>query len=160
MDFLTAVGISVGLLAGLWAAGSASVGILTWAGFLSWATFYAAGGKLEGLKKTLIMNFVGVVWGFIIVQLIGVFTPVMGNTLALIIAVFIGAGGMCWQAKIPVLGFIPGAFIGCSTFFGANFDFQASVIGLVLGGLLGYVSEAGGLMLMKKEESKAEKITT
>lgn len=60
MSFLTAVG--VGVLAGLWMVTSSALGLLSFAGFLSWASFYAAGGKLKGLKDTLILNFVGVVW--------------------------------------------------------------------------------------------------
>lgn len=151
MDFLIAVGISVGILAGLWTAGSVSFGLITFAGFLSWASFYAAGGKKEGLKSTLITNFSGVVWAFLIVQLSGLLAGIVGSTIGLGLAVTAGAAAMCWQAKIPLLGFIPGAFIGCSTFFATNFDFVGSVIGLVLGALLGYASEVGGLMLAKKD---------
>ncbi|MFZ7103786.1 MAG: DUF1097 domain-containing protein [Peptococcaceae bacterium] len=151
MDFLIAVGISVGILAGLWTAGSVSFGLLTFAGFLSWASFYAAGGKIQGLKNTLITNFSGVIWGFIMIKLSVILTPLLGDIAGLGLAVMIGAGGMCWQAKIPLLGFIPGAFIGCSTFFAANFDFAGSVTGLILGAFLGYISEIGGLSLAKKE---------
>lgn len=156
MDFLIAVGISVGILAGIWTAGSVSLGLITFAGFLSWASYYAAGGKKEGLKSTLVTNFSGVVWGFIIVKLSVVFGAIFGATAGLGLAVVIGAGAMCWQAKLPTLGFIPGAFIGCSTFFAANFDFVGSVIGLVLGALFGYASEMGGLMLAKKEPTTEE----
>jgi hypothetical protein len=56
---------------------------------------------------------------------------------------------MCWQARIPVLAFIPGAFIGCSTFFGANLDFSGSALGLICGGILGYASEVGGTFLSR-----------
>lgn len=149
MNFLTAVGISVGVLAGLWMVASSALGLLTFAGFLSWASFYAAGGKTKGLKDTLILNFVGVVWGFLIVQMAGIFTPAIGASAGLGIAVAIGAASMCWQARIPTLAFIPGAFIGCSTFFGANLNFSGSVIGLICGGILGYLSELGGTLLSK-----------
>ena len=152
MSFLTAVGISVGVLAGLWMVASSALGLLTFAGFLSWASFYAAGGKIKGLKDTLILNFTGVVWGFIIVQIANALTPVAGASAAWGIGVAIGAASMCWQARIPLLGFIPGAFIGCSTFFGANLDFLGSVIGLVCGGFLGYASEQGGLLLSRTEK--------
>jgi len=149
MNFLTAVGISVGILAGLWMVASSALGLLTFAGFLSWASFYAAGGKLKGLKDTLILNFAGVVWGFLIVQMAGVVTPMVGASAGLGLAVAVGAASMCWQARIPLLAFIPGAFIGCSTFFGSNLDFGGSVIGLICGGILGYVSELGGTLLSK-----------
>lgn len=157
MDFLIAVGISVGILAGLWTVSSISLGLLTWAGFLSWASFYACGGKLVGLKTTLVMNFTGVVWGAIIVGLAGILGPFLGNLPALGVAVFFGAGGMCWQAKyISWLTFIPGAFIGCSTYFGSSFDFMGSVIGLICGGVLGYLSEQGGILLAKRANTTEE----
>src|SRR5687768_3076765 len=103
MSFLTAVGISVGVLAGLWMVASSAFGLLTFAGFLSWASFYAAGGKIKGLKDTLILNFAGVVWGFIIVQIANALTPVAGASAAWGIGVAIGAASMCWQARIPLL---------------------------------------------------------
>lgn len=151
MTFLMAVGISVGILAGLWTAVSVSLGLVTFAGFLSWASFYASGGKVNGLKTSLILNFSGVVWGYLIVQLAGLLGPVVGGTVGLGLAVALGAAGMCWQAKISWLGFIPGAFIGCSAFFAANFDFMGAVIGLVCGAVLGYLSEVVALSIQKKE---------
>lgn len=151
MSFLVAVGITVGILAGLWTAVSVSFGLITFAGFLSWASFYAAGGKVNGLKTSLILNFSGVVWGFLIVKLAGLLGSFAGDIIGLGIAVAIGAAGMCWQAKLSWLGFIPGAFIGCSAFFAANFDFMGAVIGLVCGAILGYISEVAALALQKKE---------
>ena len=156
MSFLTAVGISVGVLAGLWMVASTAFGLLTFAGFLSWASFYAAGGQVKGLKDTLILNFSGVVWGFVIVQLANALTPVVGASAAWGIGVAIGAGAMCWQAHIPLLGFIPGAFIGCSTFFAASLDFKGSVIGLVCGAILGYVSQQGGLLLSRGGQAQKQ----
>ncbi|PKM55415.1 MAG: DUF1097 domain-containing protein [Firmicutes bacterium HGW-Firmicutes-5] len=151
MTFLMAVGISVGILAGLWTAASVSFGLVTFAGFLSWASFYAAGGKLNGLKTSLILNFSGVIWGYLIVLVAGLLGPMIGATVGLGLAVALGAAGMCWQAKISWLGFIPGAFIGCSAFFATNFDFTGAVIGLICGAVLGYISEAMALAMQKKE---------
>ncbi len=154
MSFLIAVGISVGLLAGLWTWTSVTYGLVTFVGFLSWASFYAAGGKVKGLKDSLILNFSGVVWGFLIVWMAGVFGPIVGATIGLSIAVVIGAGAMCWQAQIPLLGFIPGAFIGASAYFATSFNFQATVIALICGAILGYISEQGGLFLQKTFSKK------
>ncbi|HAO61193.1 MAG TPA: DUF1097 domain-containing protein [Erysipelotrichaceae bacterium] len=149
MTFLIAVGISVGILAGLWAGVSVTYGLITFVGFLSWASFYAAGGKTKGLKDSLILNFSGVVWGFLIVQMAGIFGPILGATIGLSVAVVIGAGAMCWQAHLPLLGFIPGAFIGCSAYFATNFDFKGTVIALIAGAVLGYISEQGGIRIHK-----------
>jgi len=154
MSFLIAVGISVGLLAGLWTGVSVTYGLVTFVGFLSWASFYAAGGKVKGLKDSLILNFSGVVWGFLIVQMSTLFSPALGSTIGLSVAVVIGAGAMCWQAQIPLLGFIPGAFIGASAYFATGFNFQSTVIALICGSVLGYISEQGGLFLQKSFSKK------
>jgi len=157
MTFLVAVGISVGVLAGLWAGVStqyAALGLITFVGFLSWASFYAAGGKVKGLKDSLILNFSGVLWAWLIVFLFTTFTPMLGVIPALTVAVAIGAAGMCWQAHISFLGFIPGAFIGCSAYFATNFNFQATVISLIIGAVLGYISEQGGMAIHKAATKK------
>ncbi|AVF73917.1 DUF1097 domain-containing protein [Vibrio alginolyticus] len=152
MNILVAIGISVGILAGVWAGSSAYLQFITFAGFLSWASFYAAGGELKGLKDSLITNSSGVLWGFIIATMAGYISPFLGNYAGLAIAVGIGAAAMVWQARFPLFGFIPGTFIGCSTYFATNFDIKGSLIGLVLGALLGYLSQKGGQLIGKKEQ--------
>ncbi|HWQ77897.1 MAG TPA: DUF1097 domain-containing protein [Anaerovoracaceae bacterium] len=158
MSFFVAAGISVGVLAGIYAQWCGLLGLLTWAGFVSWACFYAAGGKVEGLKKTLLANLSGVFWAWIIVLLAGL----MGSfPLALGVAVVIGAFFMCAQAHISLLAFIPGSFAGCATTFGANLDYRAAALSLIAGALLGYLSEIIAVWLVKistkkTEEKKAE----
>jgi|APHig6443718053_1056840.scaffolds.fasta_scaffold44152_3 hypothetical protein len=157
MTFLVAVGLSVGLLAGLWAGVStqyAALGLVTFVGFLSWASFYADGGKVKGLKDSLILNFSGVIWAWLIVWLFTALTPTLGVIPALSVSVALGAAGMCWQAHISFLGFIPGAFIGCSAYFATGFDFKGTVISLIAGAVLGYLSEQGALALQKATKKK------
>lgn len=157
MSFLVAVGISVGILAGLWTGVStqfASFGLITYVGFLSWASFYAGGGKVKGLKDSLILNFSGVIWAWIIVFLFNLLSPALGVVVSLSLAVMLGAAAMCWQAKFSFLGFIPGAFIGCSAYFATGFDFKGTVISLIAGAVLGYISEQGGLALQKATSKK------
>lgn len=156
---LIGVSISVGILAGIWILlevvyGGLGIeeplnfkGVGT-AGFLGWATFYAAGGKKAGFKRGLATNLTGVGWGIIIV-LIWTFFGVYSNYLGALVGVGIGAGGMCFQAHAKTLDFIPGAFIGCSTFFalGATISLQVilpTVLGLIIGLSLGWISEVWG----------------
>ena len=126
--FLLAVSISIFILAGgwifleslynTWDTGFALAGVGT-AGFLGWATFYAAGAGKGGLVKGIPANLTGVFWAVVIVFL---WDKVFSfNELGAFVAVAIGAGMMCFQANIKWLGFIPGAFIGCSTFFALGF---------------------------------------
>jgi hypothetical protein len=154
MDFVVAAGLTVGLLAGLWTYVSLAGSMVTWAAFLSWASFYAVGGKLPGLKMALCANVSGAIWGFLILQGATFLAPAIGQTAAFSLAVAVGAAFMCWQAKIPCLGFIPGAFLGCAGFFGTNFNLPAVLIALVLGAVCGYLSEWAALRIVKKADTQ------
>ncbi|MDW5289691.1 DUF1097 domain-containing protein [Formosa sp. PL04] len=156
---LIGVSISVGVLAGSWILleviyGGLGIKVpldlkgIGVAGFLGWATFYAAGGKNIGFKSGLVTNLTGVCWGILIV-LIWTFLGTYSNYLGALVGAGIGAAGMCFQAHIKQLGFIPGAFIGCSTFFALGATISLTVIlptvfGLIIGLSLGWISEAWG----------------
>ena len=156
---LIGVSISVGILAGSWILleviyGGLGIkeplnfkGIGT-AGFLGWATFYAAGGKKAGFRSGLATNLTGVCWGIVMV-LIWTLLGAYSNYLGALVGVGIGAAGMCFQAHVKRLGFIPGAFIGASTFFalGATISMPVilpTVFGLIIGLFLGWISEVWG----------------
>ena len=160
--FLVAVTLSVGVLAGLFNLGyvlyanseaTFNLAGLVVAGFLGWATFYAAGAGKDGLVKGIPANLSGVLWAVVIVFL---WDKVFAfNELGAFVAVAIGAGMMCFQAHIKWLGFIPGAFIGCSTFFalGAAINGDVlfpSIIGLLVGLLLGWLSQKLALIFQAK----------
>jgi hypothetical protein len=166
---LIGVSISVGILAGFWILleviyGGLGIeeplnfkGIGT-AGFLGWATFYAAGGKKDGFRSGLATNLTGVCWGIAIV-LIWTFLGAYSNYLGAFVGVAIGAAGMCLQAHVKPLGFIPGAFIGASTFFalGATISMPVilpTVFGLIMGLSLGWISEVWGGKIAAQLEAK------
>ncbi len=161
--FLLAVAISVGVLAGLFQVlvqvyptvvasfPLAGIGV---AGFLGWATFYAAGGKKEGFIKGTAANLTGIFWGVAIVFIWNLFNF---NNLGAFIAVAIGAGMMCFQAHIKLLSFIPGAFIGASTFFALGATITGATlfpaaIGLLVGLAFGWLSEVVAVYLNGKFE--------
>ena len=162
---LLGVSISVGILAGSWILleviygglgieeplNFKGIGI---AGFLGWATFYAAGGKKTGFRSGFATNLTGVCWGVIMVLIWTLLGP-YSNYFGAFLGVGIGAAGMCFQAHIKTLGFIPGAFIGCSTFFalGATITLPvvlSAVFGLIIGLSLGWISEAWGGKIAKQ----------
>ena len=148
MGFLTAVGITIGVLAGIWAQVSGYVGLLAWVGFLAWASFYAAGGKGEGLAKAVAANLSGVFWGWVIILIMGL----MPNfPYALGVAVVVPAFMICVQANIKYLSFIPGGFIGAAAYFGSGLDIKATAISLICGALLAFASEWLALKMTKKE---------
>ena len=133
------VGVSIGVLAGIWTALSTnitSMTLITWVGFAAWACYFAAGAGLGGLQKSVASNLSGVVYGWLVVEFIG-HVAFKGN---LAIAVAVIALFMCLQAGVSVLSFIPGAFIGAASYFGTNFDFWGTVIAIVVGALFGFAS--------------------
>lgn len=130
------VGISIGVLAGIWTQVSVELSLVTWVAFVAWACFYAAGGGREGYTKGLAANVSGVIWGYLVSLLI---KQVSFNG-ALAIAVAVIAFAMCVQASVPLLSFIPGAFAGAASFFGTGFDLTGTVLALVVGASLGWLS--------------------
>jgi len=138
MKSLLGVAISVGVLAGLWTFVSVELALVTWVAFVAWACFFAAGGGTGGLTKGLAANVAGVFWGWVVSQGLA---NVNGSTLALSLMVTVIAFILCLEAALPLLSFIPGGFAGTAVFFGTSFDLTGTVIAVVAGALLGFVSE-------------------
>ncbi|MGH7534571.1 MAG: DUF1097 domain-containing protein [Gemmatimonadales bacterium] len=154
MDALVALGLSIGVLIAGWtylAVGVASLPV--WAGIVAWGAFFAAGGKTDGLLKTIASTLSGVFWAFLAVYAWKAF----GGSVPLL-ALLVGIAGfiMVVQAKVSALGFIPGAFLGAATavsvVIGANGTWTSAAIALVVGAVFGYLSEmlAGALGGAKK----------
>jgi hypothetical protein len=147
MDVLVALAISIGILISVWTYVALGVAALpVWAGIVAWGCFFAAGGKTAGLSKTIASNLSGVVWAFLALYAA---KSLGGSVLILSICVGVAALFMVLQAKIPALSFIPGAFLGAATAVsvvvgaGATFPhpWVKTIIALVAGAVLGYVSE-------------------
>ena len=149
MDFTTAVGITVGLLAGAWVYASNALSLIGYAGFLGWASFFAAGGKEKGLKSAIITNLSGVFWGAVTMQVAN-FMGGLGIPSLIFTIVF--AAIMCWQAKINMLGFIPGTFIGNAAYYASGCNIIGSAVALVIGAVLGYISEKSAYIIEKKDK--------
>ena len=109
MKALLGIGISVGVLAGVWTYVSVELTLVTWVAFIAWACFFAAGGGTTGLAKGLAANVAGVLWGWVISQGI---THVSGSTFALALMVTVVGFLLCVEAALPLLSFIPGGFAG------------------------------------------------
>jgi Protein of unknown function (DUF1097) len=155
MDALIALALSIGILIAGWTYVALGPGALpVWAGIIAWGCFFAAGGKTEGLMKTLASNLSGVLWAFLALTAWNSFG---GGVPGLSILVGVAAMGMVLQAKIPALGFIPGSFLGAATavsvVVGASGSWGKTCAALVAGAVLGYVSEmvAGALTRAPKQ---------
>jgi hypothetical protein len=108
MKALVNIGITVGILAGLWTQFSSSFGLITWVGFVGWACYFAAGGKREGLMKAVPASLSGALWGGAVVWTVGLAT----FPAVLPISVGVAAFLMCVQARWKVLSYIPATFAG------------------------------------------------
>jgi Protein of unknown function (DUF1097) len=143
MDALVALALSIGILIAGWTYLALGVAALpVWAGIVAWGCFFAAGGKTQGLVKTIAANLSGVLWAFLALYVGNKFGGGVPLLSALVgVAAFI----MVVQAKVPALSFIPGAFLGAATavsvVVGANGTWTNTIIALVAGALFGYVSE-------------------
>jgi hypothetical protein len=143
MDVLVALALSIGILIAGWTYVSLGVAALpVWAGIVAWGCFFAAGGKTAGLSKTILANLSGVLWAYLALTAWNSFG---GGVPVLSVLVGVAAFFMVLQAKIPALSFIPGAFLGAATavsvVVGANGSWTKTIIALIAGALLGYVSE-------------------
>ena len=143
MDVLVALAISIGILIAGWtyvALGPAALPV--WAGIVAWGCFFAAGGKTTGLTKTIASNLSGVLWAFLALQAAKSFG---GGLPVLSLCVGLAALFMVLQSRVAVLSFIPGAFLGAATavsvVVGANGTWTRTIIALIAGALLGYLSE-------------------
>jgi hypothetical protein len=142
MDALLALGLAIGVLIAGWTYVAIGVAALpVWAGIVAWGCFFAAGGKTEGLVKTLASNLSGVFWAFLALYV----WNAAGQGVPLL-SLLVGVAGfaMVVQAKVPTLAFIPGAFLGAATavsvVVGASGTYLNTIIALVAGAVLGYLS--------------------
>ncbi|HEX2449940.1 MAG TPA: DUF1097 domain-containing protein [Gemmatimonadales bacterium] len=144
MNMLLALALSIGVLIAIWtyiALGPAALPV--WAGIVAWGCFFAAGGKTDGLLKTIASNLSGVFWAFVALTVANRVAP--GNLAALSALVGVIAAAMVLQSRISLLAFIPGAFLGAATavsvVVGASGTYPKAIAALVAGAVFGYVSE-------------------
>lgn len=147
MKKLLPIAISSGAIAAMWAISSLNLEINTFAGFLAWSTYFAAGGGKKGFRTALLTNFSGICWGALVVLLTTLLTPYVGSILAIGLSTALGSFMAVMQSKINLLNYIPGTFIGLSAFFASNSNFYSTVIAMLLGAFLGIFSESLGNFL-------------
>src|SRR5947208_15231005 len=108
MDMLMALAVSIGVLIALWVKVGAMASLAVPAGIVAWAWFFAAGGKTQGLQKTIASTLSGVLWVWLAMTLIGLMN--MGREAWVIIGIV--AFILVLQAELPALPFIRAASCG------------------------------------------------
>jgi uncharacterized protein DUF1097 len=147
MNALTMRGLTVGLMVAVWTfvVGYARLNVSVWASIVALGCFFASGGGLGGLQKTVAGTLSGVAW-----VLVANAVNVSVGANRLIAAIVLGAA-VCViviQARLPLLSFTAGALcgaavataLGTSTVYGA---IRAGVA-LAVGAGLGFAAERIG----------------
>nr|WP_246325523.1 DUF1097 domain-containing protein [Actinomycetospora corticicola] len=143
------VGVVGGILTWLYVGPLAALGLFVPATFMGAACYFAAGGDLPALKKSMPANIWGVVMGTITLI---VASLVSGAALT---GVVVGAGTaiLILGALVPLLEFVPGAVIAFAMTVGwglltsasgtdfafATGPFTVMLVSFVIGGLYGWV---------------------
>jgi uncharacterized protein DUF1097 len=144
MNASTARALFVGLLVAVWVwlTGQARLRLEVWPGIVALGCYFAAGGGVSGLQKTVIGTLSGVAWVLVAdaVRVAVGGTSIVGALIAGAMAV-----GIILVSRVPFLGFVAGAFAGAGVAWGLRVNtvqegIQAA-ISLVVGALLGFVAE-------------------
>lgn len=156
MGLIEALAVVIGIMGGLATGVYLQIGsiyLVIWVTFVAWASFYAAGGGNAGFAKSTAAN----IWGAVIATIsLWIFGKLAGNgmnvPLAAALCVGVAIVVLIMGAKVDALGFIPGQVFGYAPtaglfvtgFAAANGTgkmLAAAIISLVLGNVLGIISE-------------------
>jgi len=159
VNALNAISLSVGLWVGIWCfatLGFLEPKVMTWVTFLTWASFFAAGGGKVGLTKAVASAFAGALISAAVVLVNGQLGGGVQGFGLLIFSVLLAAlgWGLCQLSKVGLFSFIPGAFIGAASFFGAGAPLDQKLgwvlVSIVCGAVMGLISERVGQAMTAK----------
>lgn len=144
MNTATTRALIVGLLIALWAwvAGAARLHLSLWAGLVALGCFFAAGGGVTGLQKTVLATLSGIVW---VIVADAVRVAIGGGSV--VGALVLGAIGLVLvlQARVPLLSFTAGAFAGAGVALGLGVNTVQegirAAVALAVGAALGFAAE-------------------
>src|SRR5881396_3389012 len=150
MNTMTARALMVGLVIALWAwvASVARLHVSMWAGVVALGCFFAAGGGVPGLQKTVVTTLAGVLW-----VLVSHAVRVAIGGGGVVAAVILGATAcaLVLQSRVPFLSFTAGAFAGAGVALGLGVNTVIEAIragvALAVGALLGFAAERAAGMV-------------
>jgi hypothetical protein len=153
MDMVTALAISVAVLLAVLVKAGSIFSLNVPIAIIAWACFFATGGKLAGLTRTLASMISGVIW-----MLLGTMLTVQANLWSYGWAI-VGVIGfiVVIQSKLKILSFIPGALLGVAVTRASGagtVPFAALVVvAVIVGAVAGYVSELVAGAMAKKSHA-------
>jgi hypothetical protein len=175
MPLLTALAISIGVLGGVatWAfvGPLGALGLQIWAAFIAWAAFYHSGGKEASLKTNIPAHIWGAVLGWLALLGVTLLNGSLGVPVAAGISVGVTVIILVLGANMPVFGSIPSAVYGfaCVAAYGllagklgtltaaslVDNPLINIVISMIIGSLLGWLSQRIGVALAEKSPAAA-----
>jgi len=144
MNASTARALFVGLLVALWVwlRGMAHLNLSVWAPLAALGCYFAAGGGVPGLQKTLFGTISGVVW---VLAADAVRVAIGGTSIVAALIVGLMVVGIMLQAGVPFLSFTAGALVGAgvASGLGVNTVNEAirAAIALAIGAVLGFAAD-------------------
>lgn len=140
-----------GLASVPWTYAFVTGGVPLWPSFVASASFYAAGGGFDGLKRGYAGNLAGILYG---AATLAIVAWLGGGTLALSVVVGVFMLLASLHEFVPLLSFAPGAFFGYATLFsvhaaeatafgvpGLPGETLAAVVSMLLGACIGLGTE-------------------
>ena len=122
MDKLTALSLSIGLLAGVatfLAVGPANGYFLIWAATIPWAAYFLLGANKEAFVNTIVCSIFGVVLAWVAALILTETSTEAAPGFAVMagLTVTVSVVVLCLAARIPQLGAIPVSVLGYSSTF-------------------------------------------
>ncbi|EHK52356.1 putative transmembrane protein [Mesorhizobium alhagi CCNWXJ12-2] len=132
-----------------------------WVTFIAWASFFACGGGKQGLIKSIVSNWTGILIATITLIIIQ-FGP--AHPIFAAILVGLGTSAMILVSGMKILDFPPAIVFGFASLVGTTAAMNTSIItadlnhptlvamaAMLLGGIFGLLSEMGTALLSSKK---------
>lgn len=175
MPLITALAISIGVLGGiatwLFVGPLAAFSLQIWAAFVAWGAYYHSGGKEASLKSNIPAHIWGAIVAWVSLFVTTALAGWLGVPLAAGICVGIGVIILVLGANLPLLAQIPSSVYGFACV--AAYALLANklgtltsasivdnpliniVVSMVIGSLLGWISEKIGTALSARQAATA-----
>lgn len=145
MDTKTALALTAGVFIAIWTYATLVIvpDLSPWVGVAAMGCYFASGGKMPGFQKTVFATLSGMIYVWLMMQLLPRFG---GSTTLYAILLGLIAILIVLQSKVPLLSFIPGAFVGAAVTVGNGAGAELGHllyvgISLVIGAALGFAAE-------------------
>ena len=143
-DDILALAVVFGLASVPWTyAFVAGLHIPLWPSFIASASFYAAGGGLDGLKRGYASNAAGIAYGAATLWVVDGFLGGGVVALSVVVGAFMFLASL--HAYVETLSFTPGGYFGYATLFSVH---AAEATAFGVGGLPGETLAAAVSMLL------------